>query len=361
MLVSCLLWPTTVNALGDSERVFSSYDASNGLADNSSQSILCTKTGRMLISTIGHINFYDGDTFVHIDPQEESIFPLPKYTGHYHLYFDKHHHLWVKDQRQVTCVDLTLERFATNVGDIFKGLGMQETVEDLFADVNNHLWLLSGNTLYGVDDNTEINVRHASELQDVAVYNNRLLLQFFGNGTVSAMDLKTGQHQFDVQAFTNGDTLRFSNSSVILPDSNIYYQIRNGEKEALLLRLDIEKRQWTQLMALPYHLNNMVLKDGVLYIASEYGEGMYDVATGEKEHVEVIKMSRFRTLETDINTIAFDRQGGMWLGTERRGILYSPPFRSAFVNYNWSQPEALAYEALLSRTLTNLPQLPIPR
>ena len=117
----------------------------------------------------------------------------------------------------------------------------------LFADVNNHLWLLSGNTLYGVDDNTEINVRHTSELQDVAVYNNRLLLQFFGNGTVSAIDMKTGQHQFDVQAFTNGDTLRFSNSSVILPDSNIYYQIRNGEKEALLLRLDIEKRQWTHL------------------------------------------------------------------------------------------------------------------
>lgn len=357
MLVSCLLWPTTINALGDPERVFSTYDASNGLADNSSQSILCTKTGRMLISTIGHINFYDGDTFVHIDPQEESIFPLPKYRGHYHLYFDKHHHLWVKDQRQVTCVDLTLERFVTNVDDIFKGLGMKEPVEDLFADINNHLWLLSGNTLYGVDDNTKINIRHSSELQDVAVYNNRLLLQFFGNGTVSAIDMKTGQHQFDVQAFTDGDTLRFSNSSVILPDSNIYYQIRNGEREALLLRLDIEKRQWTQLMALPYHLNNMVLKDGVLYIASEYGYWMYDVTTGEKEHVEAIKMSQFRTLETDINTIAFDRQGGMWLGTERRGILYSPPFRSAFVNYNWSQPEALAYEALLSKTLTDQPRL----
>ena len=358
LLVTCLLMPTAVFALGDAERVFYSYDASDGLADNSAQSILCTRTGRMLISTIGHINFYDGDTFVHIDPEEENIFPLPKYKGHYHLYFDKHHHLWVKDQHQVTCVDLMMERFVTNVGDIFKKLGMKEPVEDLFADINNHLWLLSGNRLYGVDDKTEISVRHSAELQDVDIYDNRLLLEFFGNGTVAAMDLKTGSHLFDVKAFDNNDTLRFSNSSVILPDSNLYYQIRNGDRESVLLRLDIEKRQWIQLMALPYHLNNMVLRNGVLYIASEYGYWMYDVTTGEKQHVDAIKMSRFRSLQTDINTIAFDRQGGMWLGTEKRGILYSRPFRSAFVNYNWSQPEALTYEALLTRTLTDLPTLP---
>ena len=358
LLVTCLLIPTTVHALGDAERVFYSYDASDGLADNSAQSILCTKTGRMLISTIGHINFYDGDTFVHIDPEEENVFPLPKYKGHYHLYFDKHHHLWVKDQRQVTCVDLTMERFVTNVGDILRQLGMKEPVEDLFADINNHLWLLSGKILYGLDDKTEISVRHNSELQDVDIYNNRLLLEFFANGTVSALDVKTGSHLFDVSAFNNNDTLRFSNSSVILPDSNLYYQIRNGDRESVLLRLDIEKRQWVQLMALPYHLNNMVLRNGVLYIASEYGYWMYDVTTGEKQHVDAIKMSRFRSLQTDINTIAFDRQGGMWLGTEKRGILYSRPFRSAFVNYNWSQPEALAYEALLTRTLTDLPTLP---
>ncbi len=358
LLVTCLLMPTTVFALGDAERVFYSYDASDGLADNSAQSILCTRTGRMLISTIGHINFYDGDTFVHIDPEEENIFPLPKYKGHYHLYFDKHHHLWVKDQRQVTCVDLTMERFVTNVGDILKELGMKEPVEDLFADINNHLWLLSGKILYGLDDKTEISVRHNSELHDVDIYNNRLLLEFFANGTVSALDVKTGSHLFDVAAFNNNDTLRFSNSSVILPDSNLYYQIRNGDKESVLLRLDIEKRQWVQLMALPYHLNNMVLRNGVLYIASEYGYWMYDVTTGEKQHVDAIKMSRFRSLQTDINTIAFDRQGGMWLGTEKRGILYSRPFRSAFVNYNWSQPEALAYEALITRTLTDLPSLP---
>ena len=62
------------------ERVFYLYDASNGLADNSAQTIMCTKTGRMVITTIGHVNFYDGANFVHIDPTAENDFPLPKYS-----------------------------------------------------------------------------------------------------------------------------------------------------------------------------------------------------------------------------------------------------------------------------------------
>ena len=239
LLVACLLMPTVVNALGDPDRIFISYDASNGLADNSAQSIKCTKTGRMLISTIGHINFYDGDTFAHIDPESEDAFPLPKYNGHYHLYFDRHHHLWVKDKRQVTCVDLTVERFIRNVGAVIKEMGMNKRVDDMFADVYNNMWFLSGNTLYGTDDHKEFKVRHASELHDVDVYNHKLHLQFYANSIVSVYDMEKGSFLYDIPAFTGADTLRYSESSVILPDSNIYYQIRNGEKESVLLRLDI--------------------------------------------------------------------------------------------------------------------------
>ena len=358
LLVSCLLLPTVVRALGDPDRIFISYDASNGMADNSAQTIKCTKTGRMVISTIGHINFYDGDTFAHVDPEEEHAFPLPQYMGHYHLYFDRHHHLWVKDKGQVTCVDLTIEHFDKNVGNIIKELGMDKPVDDLFGDINNNMWFLSGNTLYGTDDHKEIKVRHASELHDVDVYNHKLHLQFYANSIVSVYDMENGRFLYDIPAFTGADTLRYAESSVVLPEKNLYYQIRNGQKESVLLCLDIEKREWKQLLALPYHLNNMVMYKDVLYIASEYGYWMYDVKTGESQHVEAIKLSRNRKLETDINTIAFDRQGGMWLGTERRGILYSRPYRSAFTNYSWDQPEAIAYEALLTKTLTDQPPMP---
>ena len=208
LLVACLLMPTVARALGDPDRIFLSYDASNGLADNSAQTIKCTKTGRMVISTIGHINFYDGDNFVHIDPVEENIFPLPKYNGHYHLYFDRHHHLWVKDMRQVTCVDLLVEHFAKNVGDIMKAMGMDQPVDDLFADVDNNMWFLSGNTLYGTDNHKQFKLRHASELHDVDVYNKKLHLQFYANSIVSVYDMEKGRFLYDIPAFTGDDTLR---------------------------------------------------------------------------------------------------------------------------------------------------------
>ena len=343
----CVLTTVCVHAETEDQRVFWSFDASNGLADNSAQTIKCTKTGRMVITTIGHINFYDGDAFTHIDPVQEDAFPLPKYTGHYHLYFDKFHHLWLKDKYMVTCLDLMTERFIPNVGGVIKDMGMKHQVDDLFGDISSHMWFLSGRTLYGVDIQQEIPVMQTAELQDVDVYNDRQLLQFFANGVVSVFDLQTGRHQFDAAAFDNSDSLRYSHSSVICPDDNIYYQIRNGEQDAVLLSFDITTRQWKRLMATPYHLNNMVVQNGLLYIASEYGYWTYDLKTGKSEHYETLTLTKGRKLLTDVNTIAFDRQGGMWLGTEKRGLLYSKPFKPPFNNYAWGQPEATQYAKMM--------------
>jgi hypothetical protein len=39
-----------------SDRRFEKYNASDGLADNSAQTIYCTKEGRMVITTMGQIN-----------------------------------------------------------------------------------------------------------------------------------------------------------------------------------------------------------------------------------------------------------------------------------------------------------------
>lgn len=351
LLLGVLLAVAVSVTAGEENRVFYSFDASNGLADNSAQTIKCTKTGRMVVTTIGHINFYDGDAFTHIDPTSQDVFPLPKYNGHYHLYFDKAHHLWLKDKYSVTCLDLMTERFIPNVGDVIREMGMEKKVDDMFGDSNNHIWFMAGRTLYGVDDQMEIPVWGTSELQDLDVYDNRYFLEFFANGVVSVFDLKTGRHEYDVAAFANEDSTRYTNSSVICPDSTFFYQIRNGEKNAVLLRFDVPTRQWKRLMETPYHLNNMVVHDGQLYIASEYGYWVYDIQTEKKMQVETLTLTRNRRLLTDINAIAFDRQGGMWIGTEKRGLLYSKVYESPFRPYTWEQPEALRYAAMMDKFL----------
>ena len=44
-------------------RTFKTINASNELADNSAQIVVCTKTGRMIIATLGSLNFYNGSGF----------------------------------------------------------------------------------------------------------------------------------------------------------------------------------------------------------------------------------------------------------------------------------------------------------
>lgn len=358
LVVVALLTSGNIFAGPKLHRVFFSYDASNGLADNSAQTIKCTRTGRMVISTIGHINFYDGDRFTHIDPKPEDAYPLPRYKGHYHLYFDRFHHIWLKDRGMVTCLDLMTERFVSNVDSVMKGMGMKHSVEDLFSDVNSHLWLLSEKHLYGVDEQKQIPVHLKVELQDVDVYQGKLQLQFFANSTVSVYEIKTQRHLFDATALEPDEAALYTRSSVIYPDSNVYYQIRNGDKGAVLLSFDIETRKWKKLMETPYHLNNMVRHNSFLFVASEYGYWTYNVNTGETEHIEELMLTRGRKLKTDINDICFDRQGGMWLGTENRGLLYSRPYKIPFVPYTWNDPEAVRYAQMMD---DELEQQELPR
>lgn len=337
------------------ERVFYSYDASHGLADNSAQTIKCTKTGRMVITTIGHVNFYDGANFVHIDPKAEDDFPLPQYFGHYHLYFDTHHHLWVKDKNKVTCVDLMKERFISNVDSVIRCVGMKGEVEDMFGDGENVMWFMSKGRLHCPKRGMSVPIGQQSELHDIDTYENTLL-QFFANGVVSVFDLSSGKHLYDVASLKGDEARHYSESSVVCRDGRFFFQIRNGVKEGILMRFDAATRQWKELMHTPYHLNNMALFDGILFVASEYGYWEYNLISAEKTHHEYLKLNSGRRLQTDVNTIAFDRQGGMWIGTERRGLLYAKPFTSPFYTYGWDEPEALKYSQLLD----NVPEIANP-
>lgn len=352
-ILACILligWATCLQA--QDERMFYVFDASNGMADNSAQTMKCTKTGRMVITTIGHVNFYDGNSFTHIDPVEEDVFALPKYRGHYHLMFDKHHHLWLKDKYQVTCVDLLTETFIHNVKGVFEELQFDKPVEDLFVDVGNRLWILSGRKVWGVDVPASFEVKDGVELHDVDVYDDRLFLLFYSDGSVSAFDLKSGVHMFEIQGDTETEAGKYSRTSVIYPYGEGYYQLRNGSKELARLRyLDMANRRWTNMLDVAYHLNSIDIHDGKLYVACSYGYWTIDLQTGEKHQVEELTLTRGRSLRTDINTLTFDRQGGMWIGTERRGILYASAIQSPFKTYSWNHPESTKYYQLMDKHL----------
>ena len=332
------------------DRRFRVINAADGLADNSAQTIKCTFSGRLVVSTIGHINFYDGSGFTHIS-SGDSRYLLPKYKGHYHLYFDDSHHLWLKDKGMVTCVNMLTEQFVSDIGSIFQAQGVKGHVEDMFVDSSGSIWLVQGNNIYSRHGKVSLPLRKGRVLQDMDISDNIVLL-FYDDCQVDVYDIIAKKKLYSTNSLNHEEVKDYQELSVIYKYRNGFFQIRNGNNKALLMWFDLGTRQWTKVLSTDYYLSNMTVKDDVLYISSAYGYWTYDTDSRQIEHYEMIKLTDGRELLTDMNCIEFDRQGGMWIGTEKRGLLYSKYIKSPFNVMTWDNPLSVKYAEMMDKVCT---------
>lgn len=332
------------------DRRFRVINAADGLADNSAQTIKSTFSGRLVVSTIGHINFYDGSGFTHIS-SGDSRYLLPKYKGHYHLYFDDSHHLWLKDKGMVTCVNMLTEQFVSDIGSIFQAQGVKGHVEDMFVDSSGSIWLVQGNNIYSRHGKVSLPLRKGRVLQDMDISDNIVLL-FYDDCQVDVYDIIAKKKLYSTNSLNHEEVKDYQGSSVIYKYRNGFFQIRNGNNKAVLMWFDLGTRQWTKVLSTDYYLSNMTVKDDVLYISSAYGYWTYDTDSRQIEHYEKIKLTDGRELLTDMNCIEFDRQGGMWIGTEKRGLLYSKYIKSPFNVMTWDNPLSIKYAEMMDKVCT---------
>lgn len=349
LLLLFLLASLAVSAQ-ESERQFKILNAANALADNSAQVVVCTKTGRMVISTIGNINFFDGNSFAHVDTRSEYQYQLPFYRGKDRLYFDRYHHLWVKTAGFVTCVDLLQERFIEKIDPVVREeFGCKEAVLDLFTDSIGDVYFLTAEGLYGARQKQVYPLLKDRFLQEVDVIGNTLYT-FYDSGEEVGIDLDSRNIEHRTKAYNADLGERYMATSFMLRYHDGFLQIRNGEKEGILLQFDVKEKTWRTLLTTDYRLNDMALRDdSLLYLATERGYLVYNLNTGEKEETETFKlMGSGREVKTSVNTIAFDRQKGLWLGTEERGLLYAHPTNVPFKVWRIDEPEAQLYLKKLS-------------
>ena len=334
-------------------RTFKTINASNDLADNSAQIVVCTKTGRMIIATLGNLNFYNGSGFSHISPYHDYQYQLPRYAGDYRLGFDRKHHIWLKNTNTLTCVDLLMEQFVANVDSVINDMGCHEPVEDLFIDSVGGVWLLTGKGLFGVNNQQTYTVLRDENLQDVDVYDD-LLLTFYSNGEEVGQDLKAGKTVHRTRAYDWDTGQRYNRTSAILRYKDGYFQVRSGEKESVFLYFDVKQLKWTVIQTFPFHVNHLTLHNEKIYLPSNKGFGIYDIQQESMTWVDEFPLVDGRNVQTDCNMIAFDRQDGMWVGTEGRGVLYSRPAKSQFKSYSIPSPEAAQYSKMMDEMVQNI-------
>ncbi|SES23812.1 helix-turn-helix domain-containing protein [Pedobacter rhizosphaerae] len=310
--------------------VFSPINVMHGLSDNQVRYIIQLPDGRMVFKTSGNINIYDGARFRYIHRKISNNFPLKNYGGHYRIYQSGDSTLWIKDRHQLMCVDLRKESYITNLNQYFENAGFHSRVDDIFFDQKQQMWLLINNQLISKNHKSKISLApQLGVLQDISSDGEHLFL-FYNTGAIVCHDLKTAKNKYTINAYPASEQMHFNRTSLVVKAANGFYQLRNGNLGGFFF-FDLLKLKWKKLLQTDYTLNTLFVDEkGLATISCSNGIWMIDCQSGRSKYLPSIEKVDGGKLNTEISTVFYDRQGGLWLGTVNQGLLYHHQERNMF-------------------------------
>ena len=312
------------------EFVFTPIDASQGLSDNQVRSILQLSDGRMVFTTSGNVNIYDGSRFKYIHRTTEDIYELNGYDGFYRMYKEVDSLLWIKDARRLMCINLYRERYVSDIEPYFRSMGADTSVHDFFIDSQNRIWLLTADGLLQSGSSLNLDLsKETGVLQDLDCIGDSLYL-FYNTGKVICYDSATKERLYDLAAYPESELDVFRRTSLVVKGNDGFYQLRNGRKGGFFF-FDPQARTWEKLLETDYTLNTLTISPTeTAYISTKKGFWTIQPRTGERQYSPLLKTEKDKVLDAEISTIFYDVQGGLWLGTFNRGLLYYHPSRYKF-------------------------------
>lgn len=321
--------------------VFTAIDSKNGLSENRVRTILQLQDGRMVITTEGVTNIYDGTSFKYLHLKSNNISRLTGYSGFHHGYVDKEY-VWIKDKGKLTLIDIKQERFVSKPDRVLSSMGIREPIADFFLDAYHNYWILTSSDKLLFKNAkkrtaavflTNILTRNGTkdELYDIAVINQQLFL-FYKKGLIVCYDLKTRKELYKTNSLSNQDQEKYNRTLMVVQSNNSLYQIRNGSA-GVMLACDIKKRIHTKILQTDYWLNTIsVDKKGNLWVSCAIGLWFIDKNLKQKYFIPSFKLVDGTQVNTEASTLYNDSQGGLWIGTFNHGLLYYHPDRFKFKN-----------------------------
>src|SRR5690606_3572294 len=264
----------------------------------------------------------DGSRFKHIHRNPEDIYPLRNYDGFYRIYQGRDSILWIKDTQKLMCLDLKKEKYLPAIEQYVKKRRFDKQIDDLFLDAQQNIWLLSDNKLFDCDNRQEYNIaKENRKLQDLLADEKSLYL-FFHTGELVCYDRSTKKKIAHSSAYQSAERDFFNHTSLAIEEGKFIYQLRNGQKGGLF-RYDKETQNWQKLLETETWFNTLMIdSDRAAYISCSNGFWVIDLHTGEKRYTPTMKTVDGQFINTEISTLFRDQQGGLWLGTRNRGLLY---------------------------------------
>src|SRR5690606_33866039 len=220
-----------INIFGQaSDLVFTHIDVTQGLSDNQVRYISQLPDGRMVFTTSGNINIYDGSRFKHIHRNPEDIYPLRNYDGFYRIYQGRDAILWIKDTQKLMCLDLKKEKYLPAIDQYVKKRRFDKQIDDLFLDAQQNIWLLPDHKLFDCDNRQEYNIaKENRKLQDLLA-DEKYLYLFFHTGELVCYDRSTKKKIAHSSAYQPAERNFFNHTSLAIEEGKFIYQLRNGQK-----------------------------------------------------------------------------------------------------------------------------------
>jgi AraC-like DNA-binding protein len=287
--------------------------------------------GRMVVTTAGNVNIYDGYQFSYIHKKDNYYYPLPDYLGYYHLYIDKAGRLWVKDWQKLLCMDVRKMSYTKDIRVFFGSLGVRDKVLDFFVDSEKDIWLVTTRGILNLKQKRYYqSLKNAGRLLDIDVDRDRAYL-FWKNGEVGCYDMKDQKLIYRRAAYKQDEQGAFGNTSMVVKGPHgIFYQLRTGTLSGLF-SFDTRLRIWKKLLVKDYLFHTLVVtRQNTAYISCANGYWSINLNNKTYTYNKALRLTDNSMLQTGLNTMCLDRQGGLWMGTYSRGILYSSPYRSGF-------------------------------
>ena len=330
-----LLWCCSLSADGAAPRTryYRTLNTRQGLSDNNVLQMLRLPDGRIVVETRRGIDVYDGQRFRFLPLADGDAQPLPLYEGHSHLYVDSRDRLWVKDFRRVCCIDLRRFRVvARPLEQVAREAGVA-AVGDLFVDGRRDVWAVAGGEAVNVRSGVRLRCDAAwGALQDLDVEGGHAYT-FHAGGRVAAFRLADGALDHVAAAYGEAEAGRYASTSLVAKsDDGRFYQLRTGRDAGVFLRFDPRTRQYAPVYACDHLLHTLTLASaGRALVSTPSGYLLFDLARGGRpQAIDSLFLPDGTSLTTGVNTILHDGEGGLWLGTYDKGLLYTSPLLRLF-------------------------------
>lgn len=325
IILLCMISLQTVWG-GENGRVlpcFETLDMEDGLSSNSVLHILQLQDGRMVVTTDGCINLYDGKEVRQYPCMAHEVKKIPNYHGAYHVYADKENRLWVKEWGNVWCMDLETGKFVD--------LEDMQPMQDVFIDREREVWIVNDSVVHTLHEESYQMKTEWGELQDLDADEQHLYL-FFSTGVVACYkrDSRILQYTSQPPSFVQEEEMEnrppsyeYENTSLVVraKDGN-FYQLRSG-KRFIFLCFNPENLQWrTVFETSTGAFHSLCLpNDSLALIGCPTGVWSIGLRTGEMILHSTFEIEKGETLQTGINSVVCDDRGGLWLGSARGGVL----------------------------------------